>query len=69
MKIIIAVCAKQKCQTSHFPTDLSSDENSHSNRVGNYENLQNSFLSNNFVHVADAQVGVTVIYMGRIALR
>lgn len=38
-------------------------------RVGNYENLQNSFLSNNFVHVADAQVGVTVIYMGGLALR
>lgn len=38
-------------------------------RVGSYENLQNSFLSNNFVHVADAQVGVTVIYMGGIASR
>lgn len=31
MKTIIAVCAKEQCQTSHFPTDLSSDENSHSN--------------------------------------
>lgn len=38
-------------------------------RVGNYENLQNSILSNNLVHGADAQVGVNMIYIGGIALR
>lgn len=38
-------------------------------RVGNYENLHNSIPSNNLVHAADAQVRVSMIYMGGTALK